>query len=131
MRTILVWYCSHSWVKFRGHKEDNISYVQTNWQQAQDQEPIVSLAGYWAPMDERDESFLWNNCTAADRQKFLAELNGHRIKLSAQKAMQFAMADADQPSQTYDGAGPSNTSQTVATDVGDRSAITNPLHPPL
>ncbi|KAL3690093.1 hypothetical protein R1sor_016402 [Riccia sorocarpa] len=69
--------------KFRGHKGDGISYVQANWQAAQAQDPIAGLAGYWAPMDERDEDFLWSNCTAADRQKFLAELNGHRLKLSA------------------------------------------------
>ncbi|KAL3676595.1 hypothetical protein R1sor_026543 [Riccia sorocarpa] len=44
--------------KFRGHKGDGISYVQVNWQAAQAQDPIASLAGYWAPMDERDEDFL-------------------------------------------------------------------------
>ncbi|KAL3701024.1 hypothetical protein R1sor_019046 [Riccia sorocarpa] len=104
--------------KFRGHKGDGISYVQTNWQAAQAQDLIASLAGYWAPMDERDEDFLWSNCTAADRQRFLAELNRYRLKLSAQKAMQFAIADKDQPSQTQDGAGPSNSSQTVATELG-------------
>ncbi|KAL3693404.1 hypothetical protein R1sor_007055 [Riccia sorocarpa] len=104
--------------KFRGHKGDGISYVQANWQAAQAQDPIASLAGYWAPMDERDEDFLWSNCTAADRQKFLAELSGHRLKLSEQKAMQFAIADADQPSQTQDGAGPSNSSRTAETELG-------------
>ncbi|KAL3689407.1 hypothetical protein R1sor_015716 [Riccia sorocarpa] len=80
--------------KFRGHKGDGISYVQANWQAAQAQDPIASLVGYWAPMDERDEDFLWSNCTAADCQKFLAKMNGHRLKLSTQKAMQFAIADA-------------------------------------
>ncbi|KAL3678066.1 hypothetical protein R1sor_021022 [Riccia sorocarpa] len=104
--------------KFRGHKGDIISYVQANWQTAQAQDPIASLVGYWAPMDERDEDFLWSNCTAADRQKFLAELNGHRLKLSTQKAMQFAIADADQPSQTQDGTGPSNSSRTASTELG-------------
>ncbi|KAL3689470.1 hypothetical protein R1sor_015779 [Riccia sorocarpa] len=71
-----------------------------------------------APMDERDEYFLWSNCTAADRQKFMVELNGHRIQRAGQKAMPFAMADADQPSQTQDGAGASNRSQTAATEIG-------------
>ncbi|KAL3681291.1 hypothetical protein R1sor_024247 [Riccia sorocarpa] len=104
--------------KFRGHKGDGISYVQANWQAAQAQDPIVSLAGYWAPLDERDEEFLWSIYTAADRQKFLTELNGHRLKLAAQKAMQFAIADADQPSQTHDGAGPSNSSRTASTELG-------------
>ncbi|KAL3683232.1 hypothetical protein R1sor_001254 [Riccia sorocarpa] len=104
--------------KFRGHKGDGISYVQANWQAAQAQDPIASLAEYSAPMDERVEDFLWSNCTAVDRQKFLAELNGHRLKVSAQKAMQFAIADADQPSQTQDGAGPSSSSLTAATELG-------------
>ncbi|KAL3693880.1 hypothetical protein R1sor_007531 [Riccia sorocarpa] len=40
--------------KFRGHKGDGISYMQANWKAAQSQDPIVSLAGYWAPMDERE-----------------------------------------------------------------------------
>ncbi|KAL3690504.1 hypothetical protein R1sor_016813 [Riccia sorocarpa] len=53
--------------KFKDHKRDGISYVQANWQQTQGQDLITSLAGYWAPMDERDEYFLWSNCTAADR----------------------------------------------------------------
>ncbi|KAL3701351.1 hypothetical protein R1sor_019373 [Riccia sorocarpa] len=66
--------------KFRGHWGDGISYVEANWQQVQGQDPIACLANYWAPMDERDEYFLWSNCTAADRQKFMAELNGHRRK---------------------------------------------------
>ncbi|KAL3701444.1 hypothetical protein R1sor_019466 [Riccia sorocarpa] len=104
--------------KFRGHKGDGISYVEANWQQVQGQDPIACLANYWAPMDERDECFLWSNCTAADRQKFMAELNGHRIQQAGQKAMQFAMAHADQASQTEDGAGPSNSSQTAATEIG-------------
>ncbi|KAL3690575.1 hypothetical protein R1sor_016884 [Riccia sorocarpa] len=112
--------------KFRGHKGDDISYVQANWQAAQAQDPIANLAGYWAPLDERDEEFLWSNCTAADRQKFLAELNGHRLKLAAQKAMQFAIADADQPSQTQDGAGPSNSSWTASTELG-RPIFPTPL----
>ncbi|KAL3680299.1 hypothetical protein R1sor_023255 [Riccia sorocarpa] len=105
-------------VRLWGHRGDGISYVEANWQQAQCQDPIASLATYWAPMDERDEYFLWSNCKTADRQKFMAELNGHCIQRSAQKAMQFAMADADQPSQTQDGAGPSNTSQTASTKIG-------------
>ncbi|KAL3699212.1 hypothetical protein R1sor_017234 [Riccia sorocarpa] len=96
----------------------NHPFQAANWQAAQAQDPIASLAGYWAPMDERDEDFLWSNCTAADRQKFLAELSGHRLKLSAQKAMQFSIADADQPSQTQDGAGPSNSSRTAETELG-------------
>ncbi|KAL3679511.1 hypothetical protein R1sor_022467 [Riccia sorocarpa] len=53
--------------KFKGHKGDGISYVQANWQAAQAQDPIATLVGYWAPMDERDEDFLWSNCKAADR----------------------------------------------------------------
>ncbi|KAL3680663.1 hypothetical protein R1sor_023619 [Riccia sorocarpa] len=97
---------------------DGISYVETNWHQAQGQDPIACLANYWAPMDERDEDFLWSNCTAADRQKFMAELHGHRIQRAGQKAMQFAMAGAVQPSQTQDGAGPSNISQTATTEIG-------------
>ncbi|KAL3675333.1 hypothetical protein R1sor_025281 [Riccia sorocarpa] len=101
-----------------GSQGDGISYVQANWQAAQAQDPIASLAGYWAPLDERDEEFLWSNCTAADRHKFLAELNGHRLKLAAQKAMQFAIADADQPSQTQDVAGPSNSNRTAPTEFG-------------
>ncbi|KAL3694425.1 hypothetical protein R1sor_008076 [Riccia sorocarpa] len=104
--------------KFRGHRGDGISYVKANWDQAQAQDPIACLANYWTPMDERDEDFLWNNCTSADRQKFMAELHGHRIQRAGQKAMQFAMAGADQPSQTQDGAGPSNSSQTAATEIG-------------
>ncbi|KAL3681027.1 hypothetical protein R1sor_023983 [Riccia sorocarpa] len=104
--------------KFRGHRGDGISYVEANWHQAQAQDPIACLANYWAPMDERDEDFLWSNCTAADRQKFMAKLHGHRIQRAGQKAMQFAMAGADQPSQTQDGAGPSNSSQTAATEIG-------------
>ncbi|KAL3701308.1 hypothetical protein R1sor_019330 [Riccia sorocarpa] len=85
---------------------------------AQAQDPIACLANYWAPMDERDEDFLWSNCTTADRQKFMVELHGHRIQRAGQKAMQFAMAGADQPSQTQDGAGPSNSSQTATTEIG-------------
>ncbi|KAL3677988.1 hypothetical protein R1sor_020944 [Riccia sorocarpa] len=79
-----------------------------------------------APMDERDEDFLWSNCTAADRQKFMAELHGHRIQRAGQKAMQFAMAGADQPSQIQDGAGPSNSSQTAATEIG-QPIVPDPL----
>ncbi|KAL3696109.1 hypothetical protein R1sor_010185 [Riccia sorocarpa] len=101
-----------------GSQGDDISYVEANWHQAQAQDPIACLANYWAPMDERDEDFLWSNCTAADRQKFMAELHGHRIQRAGQKAMQFAMAGADQPSQTQDGAGPCNSSQTAATEIG-------------
>ncbi|KAL3700141.1 hypothetical protein R1sor_018163 [Riccia sorocarpa] len=93
---------------------------------AQGQDPIACLANYWAPMDERDEYFLWSNCTTEDRQKFMAELNGHRIQRAGQKAMQFAMADADQPSQTQDGAGPSNSSQTATTEIG-QSIVPAPL----
>ncbi|KAL3680400.1 hypothetical protein R1sor_023356 [Riccia sorocarpa] len=80
--------------KFRGHRVDGISYVEANWHQAQGQDPIACLANYWAPMDERDEDFLWSNCTAADRQKFMAELHGHRIQRAGQKAMHFAMVSA-------------------------------------
>ncbi|KAL3677687.1 hypothetical protein R1sor_020643 [Riccia sorocarpa] len=104
--------------KFRGHRGDGLSYVEANWHHAQAQDPIACLANYWAPMDERDEDFLWSNCIAADRQKFMAELHRHRIQRAGQKAMQFAMAGADQPSQTQDGAGPSNSSQTAATKIG-------------
>ncbi|KAL3690180.1 hypothetical protein R1sor_016489 [Riccia sorocarpa] len=102
----------------RGSQGDGISYVEANWHQAQAQDLIPCLANYWAPMDERDEDLLWSNCPAADRQKFMAELHGHRIQRAGQKAMQFAMAGADQPSQTQDGAGPSNSSQTAATEIG-------------
>ncbi|KAL3701894.1 hypothetical protein R1sor_019916 [Riccia sorocarpa] len=83
--------------KFRGHRGDGLSYVEANWQQAQAQDPIACLANYWTPIDEWDEDFLWSNCTAADRQKFMAELHGHRIQRAGQKAMQFAMANAEQP----------------------------------
>ncbi|KAL3690461.1 hypothetical protein R1sor_016770 [Riccia sorocarpa] len=79
---------------------------------------LDKFTNYWAPMDERDEDFLWSNCTTADRQKFMAELHGHRIQRAGQKAMQFAMADTDQPPQTQDGAGPTNSSQTAATEIG-------------
>ncbi|KAL3681684.1 hypothetical protein R1sor_024640 [Riccia sorocarpa] len=112
--------------KFRGHRGDGISYVEAKWQQAQAQDPIACLANYWAPMDERDEDFLWSKCTAADRQKFMAELHGHRIQRAGQKAMQFAMADAEQPPHTQDGAGPSNSSQTAATEIG-RPIVPAPL----
>ncbi|KAL3699839.1 hypothetical protein R1sor_017861 [Riccia sorocarpa] len=112
--------------KFRGHRGDGISYVEANWQHAQAQDPIACLANYWAPMDERDEDFLWSNCTAADRQKFMAELHGHRIQRAGQKAIQFAMADVEQPPQTQDGAGPSNSSQTAATEIG-RPIVPAPL----
>ncbi|KAL3697697.1 hypothetical protein R1sor_011773 [Riccia sorocarpa] len=113
--------------KFRGHRGDGLSYVEANWQQAQAQDPIACLANYWAPIDERDEDFLWSNCTAADRQKFMAELHGHRIQRAGLKAMQFAMADAEQPPQTQDGAGPSNSSQTAATEIG-RPIVPAPLY---
>ncbi|KAL3701034.1 hypothetical protein R1sor_019056 [Riccia sorocarpa] len=52
--------------KFRGHKGDGISYVQANWQAAQGQDPIINLVGYWAPMDERDESFFQTAATKVD-----------------------------------------------------------------
>ncbi|KAL3679875.1 hypothetical protein R1sor_022831 [Riccia sorocarpa] len=112
--------------KFRGHRGDGISYVEANWQQAQAQDPIACLANYWAPMDEWDEDFLWSNCTAADRQKFMAELHGHRVHRVRQKAMQFVMADAEQPPHTQDGVGPSNSSQTAATEIG-RPIVPAPL----